>query len=160
VHAHLGVYRAVSEAQRTHSGLGGGLNAILSLLRLARGRHINRLFEEGAFERIRFVKNRERCHLARSDQSLESKLAARNIVFDEHRSAGIEHRGDALTRGEEFMTIIGANDASARRRIERLKHTRKLDVLASFGACKNSAEGRNRQARGLESLADDVLIGG
>ena len=136
----------------------------------ARGRHVDRLLEERAVERIRLVEERERLQAAPQQEALERNLAPRHerlhqqvlrgAAGDAHVVAA-ENRGDALERGDEAGGVVGPNDAAARRQGEGLEDAREGDgageALGVVGE-PHEAEARHRHARRGEALAHLVLV--
>ena len=94
------------QAQRAHGTLDRCAHTLLRRGVLARGRNVNRLFEERAFQRIGLIEYREDAGRAAGDDAFHREFTSRNVRFhlqilallpagDPYVRAAFEQRPDA-----------------------------------------------------------------
>src|SRR5262249_59801343 len=108
-----------------------------------RRRNVNRLFEERAVQRIRFVEDCKDPQDAVGHDAFEREFASRDVGLDEdlvlESGAGRpdlgprEQGSDPIERGTEPLGLVGAYDAAAPRQSDWFEYTRIASPYARRG---------------------------
>ena len=134
IDSHLGVDRALRQAEGPRRGLRSSGTLRLNLRRQAGRRDVDRLLEEGTVERVGLVEERKHAQLPSHEEAFESNLHPGDEILDEdfrarvacaHRNGRIlQDAGEPLPRRHELRWVIGTNYATASRKEGRLENAR------------------------------------
>ena len=132
VETQLGMHRPFAQAHGGRRGCDQALDGRLRRLGEPGGRHVDRLLEVGALERVRLVEDGEGLHSAGAEEPLDGDLDAGHVLLEqERRGRVVARRGDdladpALGRAGR-VGVVGADDAAAHREPRRLEDGRESD---------------------------------
>src|SRR5215212_6236304 len=134
VDAQLGVDRSLAHPQSRGGFSGPRRDSSLCLLRQPRGGDVDRLLEEGAFQWIGFVEQRQRLQAPARQQAFERNLETREIALDKQlapieRFSLSQHDPPRPLPGlEELIRVISADNATAAGESQRFHHNRERNL--------------------------------
>ena len=123
VDSHLGVDRALRQAEGPRRGLRSSGTLRLNLRRQARRRDVDRLLEEGTVERVGLVEERKHAQLPSHEEAFESNLHPGDEILDEDfrgRVACAHRNGRILQDAAEPLPRTTNSDGSSARITPRL----------------------------------------